>query len=69
MSSLQNSALPLFSKRCSSISVQDSIPNKISLHLEILSELAEYSKELLDEYVDSCEWEEIAFLVYKKYYM
>ena len=51
------------------MSYQESISYKIHLHLEILGELAQYSKELLEEYEDSAEWEELAFLVYKKYYI
>ena len=69
MPSIKNSLLPLLSKKDSIVDVVESALNKITLHLEILSELPQYSKELLDLYEDNSEWEELVFLVYKKYYL
>ena len=69
MSSLKNSVLPIFSCKGSLLDYSENTLNKITLHLEILGELAEYSKELIDIYEDISEWEELVFLVYKKYYI
>ena len=44
MSSLKNSILPLFSRNGSMLDCSATTANKITLHLEILGELASYSK-------------------------
>ena len=57
--------------RCLSIknSFKVSVVDRVCLHLDILDELADYSKEMLGMYENLEDWSKLGFLVYKKYYL
>lgn len=52
-----------------SFSERKEVLEKIELHLELLNLLPAYVKEFKEIYEESECWEELIFLVYKKFYI